>query len=926
MTYTVEIRLIEKGRITRSPVTVKGDTSGDLTPYRISATYRDTINDTIPNGQMTLRAPFGLFDTVEPILTDSRAKHKYLITVKLTQGTNSTDEFRYEIASSTVQDSNKGKHITIQLMHPAIRLKETYDSTRLTFKTPYEAFNLRMDKFIENTWRALTIQWDPGLNGLPNVRSLRQGWYPTEPVTTLELLSEIIRRTSQPQTVSSTNEDYYFNITPVPNFPVNYNMHVSKFGSVSSGVQVSVKPTGAGSAGYDISKDTDNKRFKNSLILKGARGAHAYPIEYTRYVSDSSHSRPEYAEKWVSRQNYLKGDYVVDDDSNGYKARQDHLSSNARSPQTNRIYWEPIIERVDYSPFTTDADLWLNNMDGQGNKLGYAGYFHDLNIVRRLYDIDKLNNDFATMAVKDVIEQLNRPPANPKHGQRWLLTSNPTGAWSGKGNRIAQWHIDHWEFSDPPEVDKVMINVNNLAWVRIWNGSDFETAWSLNDENAIPSAPSPYCPVKSLTQDKGRYGTAGKAIQMVFDWNYITTKDQLVTVVNSMDGLLRYTPVGIYYYFLNRAFSTEATDRIVSGKSTTYQEARARGDTDEEIVGAVSNSKTLTDGSKRNREGRRYCWSISFPFGPKIVDRSVDFYNMDHSMDRKATNWNQGPVSENLGNIRGLTFWCKLRMEDAKDRLITGQANIKQIFWFQDISDRIAIYRYDIPTHGEWQKITIPAGPGSNLELHDSRIDELSSLFGWVFSDQTFLKERELTGVRFDWTNVVSMGSFNAASYDENLMYIGARDAWFKTLTEHLSQFANDSIHVNGVIDRENLIVDHVRYWLEDINFQKDAYVLTSDGPVTDLRQELIRYTEDTDYVNMREIVGKRMVSRKQFHPLKEVIYCDGNVRLRAGQSFNLQASHDTGTEIVAAAVEHIEDQSGYHCMIHGVRRYETDQ
>ena len=39
--------------------------------------------------------------------------------------------------------------------------------------------------------------------------------------------------------------------------------------------------------------------------------------------------------------------------------------------------------------------------------------------------------------------------------------------------------------------------------------------------------------------------------------------------------------------------------------------------------------------------------------------------------------------------------------------------------------------------------------------------------FGYVFPFNHFIKERELTGVAFDWSKVKEMGCFNKESYDE---------------------------------------------------------------------------------------------------------------------------------------------------------------
>ena len=399
------IRLIKKQTSSVVPVTIKGDTTGNMVPYRISGSYRDTINEAIPNGQMTIRAPFGLFDSVGPILTDEKAKHKYLIEVRLEQSGNRTNLFRFEISSSTVSDTNQGKHITLQLTSPAIRLKESYDSSRILFKTPNEAFAERMNKFLQNSYRSIVINLPSGWNMLPDRRSLRDIWDPLEPTPTLELLGDIIRRVSQPNLVQSTNEDYYFKIVADPSFGTFHSILVAKLGGVNMGITVSVKAVSStGTAAYDITKDTDNKRYKNSLILKGPRGAHSYPMVFTEFASDITHTHPDYTDVWQRGEDYEVGDYVVDGNKNGYKCLVKHTSSssNRYSLTEDNTYWKNLSYDTVHSPFTNNVSVWERNMDGKNNKLGYKGYFHDFNIVRKFYQRDKARDDFAIISIKDV--------------------------------------------------------------------------------------------------------------------------------------------------------------------------------------------------------------------------------------------------------------------------------------------------------------------------------------------------------------------------------------------------------------------------------------------------------------------------------------------------------------------------------------------
>lgn len=50
--------------------------------------------------------------------------------------------------------------------------------------------------------------------------------------------------------------------------------------------------------------------------------------------------------------------------------------------------------------------------------------------------------------VKDV---LNDPPVSPSEGDRYLIDTAPTGAWSGKAGQIATYNGTGWDYATPAE-------------------------------------------------------------------------------------------------------------------------------------------------------------------------------------------------------------------------------------------------------------------------------------------------------------------------------------------------------------------------------------------------------------------------------------------------------------------------------------------
>ena len=953
--YEPEITLISKAAGSITPVAVRSDSSmGNLNKYRMSAEYRDTINEVTKNGQITLRSPFGLFDSAGPILTDEATKDLYLIQVQLQQGSDAGQLFRFEISSVNNNDSIKGKHITLNLTSYDIRIEEFYDSENLQLVTPKAAFTKRIENFkAGRTTSANTVNLDYDAatqNSLPDDERLKQDWLPTEPITTKELLSEIIRRVSSPIEIGSTNEDWYYNITPETDTE-NFRIFVDKMGAVSSGVTLDVQTDGTKVMVSDITANFDNKKYKNGLIIKGKKASHTFPMDFTRYASDMAHAK--IASAWSANfGTYRIGDYVKNVSGSNtfyYKCKRENFANAGNGPLTSTANWENLSTSKESSPWTKGTkDLWEANMIGHDSAglSNYVGFFHDFNIVRVQYDRDDAFDEFESVSVKDVENWQSAPPAagSPllQHGRRWLVKTPGSTAWpSSNVNKIAQYDASGaspvWRFSNSPTgsvtgtgadrklVEPDIVNVLANATIMGFNGSTWEIIWSLDHDDVGES--SPFCPIHAIEKIDDRHGVSNKAIEFTFDWNVF----ELQTITQDFFNLLEYIP----FFAGLRLLNIDLYEFVAQTLEAFWG-----------LFGFTSNSALATQledvfgiGDKKNRASRRYGFTLKFPFprvadpltqaiGSKIKNHTVDFFNLNESMETGNRGWNEGINTEDLGTIRAVRFWVKLKHQTYhtnNPQEVNGIANTPMIFWFRDLSDRIAIHRFTIPIHNSWQKITIPAGPESRLELFDSRIDELFKIWGYTFSFNHFIKERELTGVKFDWSKVVEMGCVNEDSYDENLLYNAGQDAYLSIITEHALQLVNNlAVFTVGVVDVAEVVTDKVKFAIDDLHFVKDAYVTTADSKLAAPRLKKINASNQSDYINLKENIGKRKLSRLQYHPEAHTIYSRGAVKLKAGQRFTLRGQYNTTAKtLVATHVDHIEDSTGYHCRIQAIRKYE---
>lgn len=71
-----------------------------------------------------------------------------------------------------------------------------------------------------------------------------------------------------------------------------------------------------------------------------------------------------------------------------------------------------------------------------------------------------------------VLDVLNDPPGEPTEGQRYLIDTNPTGAWIGSGTKIATYNGTGWDYATPAEGWYVYDIDSNTRY--FFNGS----AWS----------------------------------------------------------------------------------------------------------------------------------------------------------------------------------------------------------------------------------------------------------------------------------------------------------------------------------------------------------------------------------------------------------------------------------------------------------------
>lgn len=66
-------------------------------------------------------------------------------------------------------------------------------------------------------------------------------------------------------------------------------------------------------------------------------------------------------------------------------------------------------------------------------------------------------------------KSLSTPPESPVKGSRYIVASNPSGAWHNKPKRIAEYTGQNWQFTEPREGMLTLVKSENILYQYINN-------------------------------------------------------------------------------------------------------------------------------------------------------------------------------------------------------------------------------------------------------------------------------------------------------------------------------------------------------------------------------------------------------------------------------------------------------------------------
>jgi len=520
--------------------------------------------------------------------------------------------------------------------------------------------------------------------------------------------------------------------------------------------------------------------------------------------------------------------------------------------------WQGYISKVSSNQGNTPptSSPWTSSYWDHLQVPTWAGTVPDMNFERANFDRVKAEDQFESLSMKAVTRaqriETSIPYQEVVNGARFLINGVGLGLYFfGHDNEIAEWYeppfeVGQWKFSKTPTDKTEIVTDLNTGQLWNWNGTSWEVFWSPKPDN---------CKTTSC-------------------FHCVSNGERLG--LDAPQGNTRRTGFGLV------AGSTQIPAQAIR---LTYHWDQ-------------------TFGSNMNLSSRGAWWiqHLPIPFrqnaggitrdiGAVYKNSLLDTANLDR--DSKGNQgWNNGLDSEDLGSIVSLTMKVRLSARDKTNVLCNGFANMQMKAWAIDVFGRIWFDNFILERNGQYEHARVSFGKNARSNLYHNRIDELYTLWGYNFSYDWFLKEREFTGIAFDWRFVKSWGIFWDLPYDDNHMYTGVRDNFAKSVESWAKQIGSHALNTIsfGLIPLERHVVDYVTLDIDELAFEKNLYANSDDTAVSDARTDIESHNTETDYLNLKQ-KARGVKARKQFIPQEWYVLAHGDVRMRIGEKFHITGS-----------------------------------
>jgi len=957
--YQLTLDLLDKTNPIR---TVVEDLSPEFGRLEVTHTGVQKTN----NAKLTLVVPpDGKFVRTAPILIDENAKVNFLIEIQIDQAPFFGHKFRCELGQPTIrEDENLGEVLDIPMVAIEFRVKESlssFEDVELTPKRHFQEMVLRFNQTQPNGYNLNFLGFDANNIDLPD-EPLKQNWFLFAPETYGARFEEVINRLAEPPATGGVLTDFYYDFDADAGATRLIFIFAEEFGKLDSGVVID--PLTLGAVGSEAGKDinTDNLIFKNLVVLKCSTSSGTLPTELQRFRSEFLNGT--FRDEWDPAPAFVIGDKVKrsfpgagNPDIRFFTAIA-NIGVGPNAPpelQLGTDWFEdfttdpnlvgggapPANEGNPFfspSPWTGFGQTSLAPLDDFATNLsatairggvppaGFAGYFVDWNITRTLFDRPVADDRFSRISVKMIDVRSNTPIPVP---ERWDGKRAIVGVAGSTNAQVTSWNAEL--SADTPIGSQLGLSGDLKGRVAEFVGPPFDT-WVFSEKPIDDGGAG-----TNRRQDECNLLQRGQVLKWDFtleggegDWD----PDWDPTVnINDVD--------------FSSPFHAVRTLRGVEGATQIALQAieatyffRRQGPV------PLIQFPTSPNGNAINPTSRGAWLSFHYPY-PNIANAGGSighFYGLNLDFPFKDTfnyththngliGWNEGRNSEDFGSISAIRFKLKLgiftSLDDATPAL--GYSDMPMTFWAMDKFDRIYFQDFTQRVNDAYEDHTIPVGNRAPQSLYNSRIDELVEAFGHKLPNfDFFIKEKEFSGIEFDWRFVKAWGIQWKDSYDSQGLYTGNFDDWLKQWYEGATQVAHNLFAdlLNSLLFRPRdptplSVVDHCNIAIDELHFVKELYTLSDDAQTQDPRIILERDESQVDYLTAKAKV-KAIATRKTFFPQFQFARARGDVRMKLGQRFTMVGPRvpNAPQELVCSEVKHIIDTDGYFMEVFGVRKF----
>ena len=757
-------------------------TSQDITDDAFPRLFTDTGDGKVNAATIRLQAEGGNYITTA---TKTKIDLNDRIRIVADDGGGGTYNRVFDVIK-LIPIKSKGEGVMLEINCLGIErwLQQVQYASRVWSDTPYQIFQdmvLQYNKEVGIAGNLPVINLSGGeisVNELPTVMKLHKDFGVNED-TIFNRMNELVDSMASPHASGGILDFFDIRFVSSASNVTSFDIEVFSSGNTNRS-KPSITLDGNG-ADINIEETTDGglDELEGNLISNwGANGAGSMPINYSQFASrqlemPTNLGTQSLFPEWSSTFEYQTGSiikYTLGAVDKCYIRTGGTVTLPPNIPSADAgwtvLTTDAHYGGIEYSPLTKGkAVLWNNSGADPQNTSSFGRSMIDANIVVNGDNESRVWADVKALNPSSISTEWKYDGTTFFDGLRCLVADGlggvGAGDFSGFNNHIMEYDGDEGIWKSKYElITDQFVAVIDEALVYRYNGSSSYSSL-LNVHNGLdcfhPMQDSTTTATASALQDL----TSGARV------NYSANG------FSAISAKYRYTPL--------KAWIDEWDGKVLSSSS---------------IAGAIFNYVwPLVSGGGSDKSTRDWysvgAWlTLRFPFprssfnmagsvGSKLggttttnIVPQLDTQNMTYDFETGLKGFNNGDISESLGQISSIDFMMKL---DFVANLIIGgndesltKANFKMAMYLIDKNDNVVKQNFVIPFVSNWADISLPI---SGFGEYRGRVP----IFEDTYFSTLIIPPKEVPLISgFRWHEVQMMIIQCEESYNDNGRYRGA--------------------------------------------------------------------------------------------------------------------------------------------------------